>query len=261
MVRRLVLSIGLLMLAVPLAAGITYEFKSSTAGRGGATLAGTTAIEGNNVRIEFASGDNLVFQSGSMLISRDGGKTFLVLDPKSKNYYEFSLEDLMKTAGNVLKAMGGMVQMSVTNQNVDVREAGAGETIEGYPTRKYLVNSSYDLSMKLLGSTTNSKVETSAESWVTDKIPAEYMTFVHQKGLKSGFDDLDKLIDAQAGKIKGFILRQVMTTRTSSGKKTDSAVTTTTVSGVKTGPVPATQFEVPDGYTQIESPMMRLINP
>lgn len=255
---KTILIAGLVLFALPLAAGITYEFKSTTSGQAGGTLAGNTCIEGDNVRIEFTTGDDLVFRSGSTLISRDGGKSFQVLDPDTRTYYDFAIDDLLKTAGTVLQAMGGMVKMSLTNQKVDVREAGPGETIEGYPTRKYVMNSSYDLSMKLLGSTTNSKVETTAETWVTDKIPAEYMTFVHQKGLKTGFEDLDKLIEAQSGKIKGFALRQVMTTRTSSGKKTQTATTTTTISGIKTAPAPASLFEIPAGYSKGESPLMNL---
>src|SRR5687767_6052083 len=143
--------IALFLAASPLTAGLSYDFKSATSGKNGPALAGTAAVEGANTRVDFTEGDNLIFKGNTMLLSNDGGKTYLLVDPKEKSYYEFSLDELLKTAGNMLKAMGGLVQISVTNQKVDAKDLGPGEPIEGYPTRKLVMSSSYDLSMKIMG--------------------------------------------------------------------------------------------------------------
>lgn len=244
-----------LLLATPTFGGMTYDFKALTEGKSPMTLAGTTMVEGSNMRIEFTSGDNLLFKTGGVLISKNGGKNFLAVDPKEKTYYDFSLEDLLKGAGAALKTMGNLVQMSVTNQSVNVTELGAGEKIEGYATRKVRVNSSYDLSMKIMGMSTKSSVESTTESWVTNDVPIEYITFIQQKGFKTGFEDLDKLIEAQTGNVKGFPLKQVVTTKNTSGKQSDTSVVTTTVTNFREGKVAASKFEVPADYTKTDNPL------
>jgi hypothetical protein len=48
-----------------------------------------------------------------VIISKDGGKTLLVLDTAKKTYYELRLEQLMSSMGNLMKSMGGVVKMSI----------------------------------------------------------------------------------------------------------------------------------------------------
>ena len=91
--KRAILLAVLAALALPLRAGVTYSFNSATDGRAGTEMSGTTQIEGSSVRLDFIRGDRMIFKDGSVVLSRDGGKNLLVLDPGKKTYFELDLED------------------------------------------------------------------------------------------------------------------------------------------------------------------------
>jgi len=253
-----VLSLLLLALVANSAhAGMVYDFKSLTEGKGGNELSGRAAIEGQNVRLEIDKGDGLVFKNDSVVLSSDGGGSFRILDPAQKTYYPFSVDELLGGLGNVVKSLGGMFQMDIENQKVNLTDAGTGPKIEGYPTRKYVMTSTYDMHMKIMGMKSSTKVKSRTEAWTTDQIGPEFMTFVQKKNLATGIEDLDKLLKAQATGIKGFPLKQVtrMTNTAPNGKATTN-VTTMTITGVRKESVPAARFAIPAGYQEVEAPTL-----
>lgn len=254
--KRLALFCLVVATAVSLSAGVMYDFKSVTDGRGGGELAGKAKVEGKNMRLEFTSGDRMVFQNDSVVISSDGGRTLLVLDTNKKTYYELSLEDTINALGSVMKGLGGMFKMSITNPDVKIIEAGDGGSIEGYPTKKYVVDSTYDMSMSVMGMKNDMHVVSKTESWNTDKLDREAMSFVQQKGFKTGLEDLDKLIAAESASVKGFPLKQVRT-QTTTGKngKPTTNTTTTTITNVKTQAIAESEFKLPADYEQVDGPL------
>ncbi|HVR42807.1 MAG TPA: DUF4412 domain-containing protein [Thermoanaerobaculia bacterium] len=254
--KRILAPLVLLVLcAGPLAAGMKYQFESRTAGRGGTSLVGTASVEGSNMRLDITEGDDLLFKDRAVVLSRDGGKTMIILDPREKTWFELSIGDALQAMGSMMKSMGGMFQMSIDNQTVDVKEAGDGGTIEGYPTRKYEVRTTYDLNMRIMGMKSASNVDMTTETWATTAIDPGFSTFVQTRGLRTGMEDLDALIAAQTASVKGFPLKQVTTTKTTQGRKADTQVTTMTVTGIEKASIPASEFEVPADYSQTESPL------
>lgn len=257
--KRTMIAVLALLVALPLSAGVTYQFKSATDIKGNKDMQGAAFVDGTNMRIEFEKGDGAIFKDASTVISRDGGKTLLVLDPKEKSYYEINLPDLFNTVGNAMKAMGGMFTLSLANQKVEVTDAGDGGPMEGYPTRKYVVESSYDMTLKVMGMGSTSNIQSVTETWATDRLAAELMTFVQLKSLRTGVEDFDKLIEAQTKAVKGFPLKQVTKTiTTANGKKPQTNTTTVTITGVKNLDVAKAKFEVPKDYKKGESPLAGL---
>lgn len=253
--KRLSLFIIVSAFTASLCAGVTYDFKSVTDGSGGGTLAGKARVEGKNMRMEFTSGDRMVFQNDSVVISTDGGKTLLVLDAKKKTYYELSLEQTMNALGSVMKGLGGMFKMSISNPEVKITRAGDGGVVEGYPTQKYVVDSVYDMSMSIMGMKNEMHIVSKTESWNTDKLDREAMSFVQMKGFRTGMEDLDRLIAAESASVNGFPLKQIRTqTTTSKNGKASTNVTTTTITNVKKEPVAGSQFEIPGDYKKVDGP-------
>lgn len=252
--RNLMTAVAITLIALPASAGMTYEFRSTTEGGQGSQLVGRAAIEGGKMRMEFAEGDDVMFKDGSVVISSDGGGTLTIIDPREKTYTEIRTEEIFSTLGAMMKSMGGMFRLEVENPSVDVRETGDGGTIEGYETRKYVIDSSYDLSMRVMGMTRRTTVQSQTEAWVTDDIDTEFATFIQQRGLKTGMEDFDRLIDQQANAMKGFPLKQIIRTTTTSGDRSDTSTTTMTVSNIREENVPASQFQVPAGYERVEAP-------
>jgi hypothetical protein len=254
--KRIVLLLGALaFVASSASAGLKYEFSSVTPGRGGSKMIGTAKVEGANMRLDLKEGDNVLFQNNSVVISNDGGKTLLVLDPKKKTYYELSLEDTFQAMGSMMQSMGGMIQMSIDNQSVEVADGGDGGTIQGYPTRKHLVTTSYDFAIKVMGMNRSSHIDMKTESWSTDKISEDSMTSVQVRRLRTGMEDLDELIAAQTAAVKGFPLKQIITTTTTQGKKSNTQTTTMEVTSIEQMNIANSEFEVPAGYEKGESPL------
>jgi hypothetical protein len=256
--KRLFFLLIIAALAVPLSAGVTYNFSSVTDGRGGTQMSGVTSIEGTNMRLDFTRGDRMIFKDGSVVLSRDGGKTLLVLDPKQKSYFELDLEEVFGSLGNAMKSMGGVVQFSIRNQKVQVSPGTSGGTIEGYATTKYRVDSTYEMTMKVMGMGSTSNIHSVTETWTTDKLGSELITFVQMKGLRTGMEDLDKLLASQTKGVKGFPLKQVTTTTTTSGKKSQTNTTTVMITDIRNAKIDLAKFEVPKGYKKEESPLAAL---
>lgn len=252
--RKIALVLLLLFAAAAAQAGAVYQFKTVTDAKT-AGMSGKAAVEGTSVRLDIEKGDGVLLKDGGAMISTDGGKTFKVLDTKQKTYFELELEQLLGSLGAIANSMGGMIKISFENHKVTVTKAGAGEPIEGYPTTKYVTDSSYDMIMTVMGRKNTTSMVSRTETWTTDKLSPQLMTFVQQKGLKTGMPELDKFIEKEAAQIKGFPLKQVVTATQTQGKKTQTSTTTTTISGIKETSVPASTFEIPAGYKETESPL------
>ena len=197
---------ALLLMASNAFAGIAYRFDSTAIG------SGRIVAEGPKMRVELMRGGRVV----SVMLSNDGGKTLMTLDPATKTY---SVTDV----ANLFDAV------TLTNVKTTARDLGDGGTIEGYPTRKWVIDGSYDL--HAAGTSVHFTMHT--ESWRTDRITEE-------AELKGG-----NIVDAVLPKnVKGFPLKEVMTLSTK-GSPMTSTMEVHDVHRVTTTPA---MFAVPPGY-------------
>ena len=88
-----------------------------------------------------------------------------------------------------------------------------------------------------------------------EPVNTDFITFVQQKGLRTGIEDLDKFIAKETQTVKGFPLKQVVTTTQKQGGKAQTSTTTMTITGIKQATVPDATFAIPSGYKQIDSPL------
>jgi len=233
---------------------MTYQFDLNN-DKGQGSMSGSAAIEGQKMRLDLKEGDDVLFKDGSIMISTDGGESYMVLDPKKKEYYEVNLKQLLSAAGAMLNSMGGMLKITFENHKVNVSGGEDGGAIEGYPTKKYVSDSSYDLVMEIFGKKNVQKVSSHSETWVTSDLDEQYMTFVQQKGLKTGWEDLDKMIEKETAAIKGFPLKSIVrSTQTNPKGKTETSTMTMTVTSIKQTDVPDDRFAIPSGYERVDGP-------
>jgi hypothetical protein len=245
--------------ALPAFAGVSYKFQSVSTGMQSTTIAGTVQVEGPKMRLDFTSGDGMLFKSDSILLSTDGGKTLQVFDPTTKTYFEIPVDQLLGGATSALKNLGAMMKISFDNPQATAKDEGEGGTIEGYPTRKSQLDASFDINIDMSGQKMNSHMSLSTERWTTDKIAVAFINVFQAQGLHTGFDAVDKLIDAQESVPKGFPLKQVSTIHVKQGANDLTAVSTSTVTDVQTKTIPAATFVAPEGYSKTESPLDRVM--
>ncbi|HWW61041.1 MAG TPA: hypothetical protein VN181_06720, partial [Thermoanaerobaculia bacterium] len=211
--KRLLAFAALAFCALSAFAGITYRFDSVTTGTAGGNLSAVAKVEGANMRLDFLRGDGVLFRDKAVAVSRDAGKTFSVTDPEAKTFYVISSADLGGLA-SLLRQFGRLVTIAIENQKVSVREGGDGGVIEGFPTRRRIVDASYDIAIDAMGQKIRIHNTSHSEHWLTDRIDAGAGAFFQgTSATKSGIDALDKLLAAQLAGVTGFPLKQVTTMR------------------------------------------------
>jgi len=246
--------------AVSAHAGLTYSFQSVSTGMRDTTIAGTASADQGKMRLDVTRGDGAVLMDNTVALSINGGRGLQILDPAAKTYYDVDLDQLLGGVSALMQKLGGLVTISVRNVKVNTRDAGDAAAIEGYPTRRVLVDSDYDLVLDAFGQKTTIHVTTNVQSWVTAALPAEMTSVFQLSGAKTGIADIDKLVQAQMGNVNGFPLKQITTFHAAQGgTEMASTTTTTTVSGIQKKDIDAAQFELPAGYTKTDSPFDALL--
>jgi hypothetical protein len=256
--KTLTTAFALLLAAASSFAGITYKLDSKTTGLASANIAGIVKVEGTGMRMELASGDGVLFKNGSILTTKNGGKNILVTDPSTKTYYELDLQDL-GGAGPLLRQLGDSVKVKIENPKVTNRDAGDGGTIEGYATRKRVIDTSYDMVIEAMGQQMRMTTVTSSQLWVTDKLGAELTNIFQLRGFKTGIDEIDRLIEKQSAAVTGFPLKQLTTVKVVQNGNEMTSTTTINVSDIKQTTVAPAEFELPSGFTKTESPIEKLL--
>jgi len=254
--QRFLIFIAAATLATSAFCGTAYDFRSESTGIHKTAMAGHVEVEGKRLRMNVTEGDGKMFRNGSIVYSTDGGKTLIVTTPADKTYYELNLEDLLGSAGAMLKSMGDTVKISFDNEKADVRDLGAGETLQGYPTRKSLLDASYVMNVTAMGQKMSTQMTMRTESWTTDRIPTDAMNWFQMSGVRTGIEGIDKLIEAQTRARKGgFPLKQVTTMTVDRAGQKMVSTTTSTVMNIATRPIAASQFVMPAGYKKVASPL------
>ncbi|HYU26327.1 MAG TPA: hypothetical protein VEO74_14055 [Thermoanaerobaculia bacterium] len=210
----------LLLVAVDAAAGVSYRLESSTG------TSGRVISEGTNLRLEM---DN-----GSVLITIDGGKTLTILDPARKTFSTMGATDLVG------------IDVAIVNPKTAARDLGDGGLLQGYPTRKWSVETSFDATIE----TFTIHVTLRSESWRTERLPEAAATILAGQSARTGIAAIDKLLESMASaKVKGFPLKETTTIRTKGAAGDENSVTSTVaVHDVRRVATTPAQFVVPAGY-------------
>src|SRR5438132_9705504 len=239
-------------------AGVTYKVQSATNGLRNVTIAGTVSVDGPRMRMDVTTGDNLLFKDNSIVLSTDGGKTMTVIDPAAKTYYEIQLDQMIGAATASLQG-NPMFKVAFENPTVAVNDEGAGEPIEGYRTRKSALNAYHDIAIDAMGQKSTSHLDMHTESWTTDQLSAEFANFLQQRSIRTGIPEIDKIIDAQSGSMKGFPLKQVSVVKVNQGGNDVTMTTVATVSNIEKKDIAASLFVAPAGYTKVDDPVSKML--
>jgi outer membrane lipoprotein-sorting protein len=240
-------------------AGLTYKTQSSTTGMQNINIVGTVSVEGSHMRLDVAKGDNMMFKDNAVVLSNNGGKTLSVYDPAARTYFDLQLQDLIGNTSAMLRNLGDMVKFSFDNPQVSVRDAGDGGSIEGFPTHKYVLDASYDMNIDAMGQKLTTHMTMNTETWTTEQLSSEMTNFLQMRGIRTGIEGIDKLIEAQSTNMHGFPLKQISTVHISQGGNDMTMTTTSSVTDVVKKTIDASNFAAPAGYTKVDDPITKMI--
>jgi hypothetical protein len=260
--------------AVPVTDGMTYEFvmksqSKQTGNKETVTLRGRGTYAGDDAKLEIldasgAGGSEAFGNKGSYFIVKNGGQEMLLVDPSQKQYMKWDIAAMFAGMSKVLNAVGGLVKMQISDVKIDAQDLGAGETVQGYPTRHIRMVQNYTVSASMFGKKSTSRTETTTDYYFAPslKIANPFVSNSQQMAMMAQFDmfknpDYQKQLEAANAKLpkNGVPLKTVTTTVTTDEKgKAETSTAIMEMVNFKTSNVPASAFAIPSDYKMIEMP-------
>lgn len=241
----------LLVFAAHSFAGVYYV--AQTTAEGGKSAEKQNMIvkawaSGDSGKVVFEESENPMMGKGTYIITKDGGKTMFLVDPKEKTYMKWDLDSMMGLLGGAMK----MMNLKFTDPKVEFLGEEPGGLVAGIPTTRYSYRTSYAMSMSFMMMKKNSRVMKDEEIWAATKLAdAALGIWLRKAPPKTGNEDMDKLIKAEMGKVQGFPLkRKTVTTSTDEKDKKEVTTITMEVTELQMVPVPDSTFEIPSDYKE-----------
>lgn len=181
---------------------IQYEFfqtsRTDSDTNQSSEMNGRATVDGQRTRVDFLSGS--AYPPGTYVISTDGAKKLLFVDPLQKTYTEFN--------AMAIAAAIGTTNIKISNLQSTVVKLEDGRIIAGIPTDHYRLTMSYDITVNLRHPITQS-VRTTIDKWTTVRF-GESASTAFDNAAQTGNAQVDELIAAETTKIKGFPLKQTI---------------------------------------------------
>ena len=250
-----------LLAAAPGFAGIHYKSVSHTESEGSRGRSSDVQAEGwvaaDKAKIAILeSQDSPVAQQGTYILTKDGGKTLYLVNPKDKTYARWNLQGMLGTIGAVMNGMGPLLKIQFTDLKSEKVAEEDGGKILGIPTRHYKFRTTYVASVKVFGMGNTSNVVSEQEVWTTTKLGDPGLgVWLRAEPPRTGNSDFDKLIASQAGRTQGYPLKVVTVSTSTNTKRNQSTTTRTTMEVTQidaAAAVPASTFEIPAGYKETQ---------
>ena len=259
--------------ALPVTDGMTYEFvmKStgkSTGNKEQVTLRGRGTYAGDDAKLEIidassSSGGQEAFGGkGTYFIVRNAGEEMLLVSPKDKTYMKWDIATMFAGMSKVMNAVGGLVKMQMTDVNISTQDLGAGETIQGYPTRHYRMIQNYTMTASMFGKKSVTKNESTVDYYFAPNLKianpfvmnSQQMSMLSQLDMFNNPDYKNQMTTAMAKLPKnGVPLKTVTTTVGTDDKgKQETMTSVMELTNLKAGNIPASEFAIPSDYQKLE---------
>ncbi len=248
----LILAIGLPALAqdLTITSKVTHD--------GGAPETTTSYLSSDHARMASANGNEVIvdFKSGTMTALDAKKKTYSVitreeLDAMAAKVKERMNSPEMKRAQEKMKnlppeAQERMKAMMGSMFNLTVEKIGTHRTIAGYPCENWMITMGQ---MTRTEECVTNDLKLPLKSWEMYRGYSDIM-----KNMMAAMGPMAKNFDAmmeQMRKMKGFPLATTTSVEVMGRKST----TTSEVTSIKEGPIPAAACEIPAGYKKVGSPL------
>jgi hypothetical protein len=248
--------------------GLMYDFTSrivttDQAGiaRDQVTLRGHAAILGDRVRIDIEDAGAGSRMNGSYMLAFDGGRRLIWVNPERKQYYEMGSSSMMDKMNGLVNGSNGLISAEASNVKIDVKKVGAGPVIEGHSTVHYRMTQRMDMKTKVLYKSMSSHDESTIDYYYAPDLQHfvnPFLSSSQDMGGHMSFLGEEYMRQVQAAYSKlyqgGAPLKTVMTSKSvDEFGNMQTSTATTEVSNLKSGPVNESLFEIPAGYSRVQS--------
>ncbi len=263
--------------ATPLTDGMTYEFvmksqSTRTGNKEAVSMMGRGTYAGDQAKIEIldassSTGGMQAFGGkGTYFIVKGGGSEMFLVDPSQKQYMKWDIANMFAGLSKMVNAVGGLVKMQMSDVHIDAHDMGAGETIQGYPTRHVQMTQNYTVTAKVFGRSSTTQSQSTVDYYFAPSLKianpfvsnSQQMAMLSQMDMFNNSDYKNQMIAAQAKIPKSGVPLKTVTTMVSTDSKGKAETTVTTMEMVNFHhtDIPASAFAIPSGYTMVEMPNM-----
>ena len=247
------------------AQGMSYDMKTTgdmTDPRTGVAStrvfsAGHGQFANGNTRIDFTESlmPGGMMGAGSYMIVHKSSPISTFVYPAKRQYLELNRDELAKDAADAQKSLAGMgAKTELTGVQVEMKELGAGEAIEGNATLKYQMTTDYTMNVTMMGHKTSSTQHSTTDLWIAPGLEGIMNPMGRQTNTAgSSMAPLTEAIMKAYTKVKpGMVLKTVMTSASGGEGKKRSNLITMQISNLKHATIDPAVFIVPAGYTKTE---------
>lgn len=281
--RRLaaVLCAGVALAAHPVVAqdvaGLTFDVQVSTGDSAdGMRQTGRGWMAGKQTRLDLSGGGAPTFAAPGMtgenvsILMHDSSDTpvvALVMHDQKKFMYP---SRMMAQLSEVMASLEEKPKMVFTVTNLVVDTLGEGETVSGFATKRYRLRADISMAIEMMGENMDQSMHVESEGDYAEELSDFADPLRDTRGFKSmaaGMPWMDSTANAEMEKLvlatpRGLALRQVdkVTGVAVAEGEAPIPTTTTRLSNVKRETFSPSVFAMPEGYTEMEMPMMPPVN-
>jgi hypothetical protein len=251
--RKLAVLVVLMTLAIATQSSAGVYYVAKTTAEGGRAAAQQAMVvkawaSGDAGKVVFEQSGNPVMGQGTYLITKDGGKTMFLVNPKDKTYMQWDMESMLGFLGGAMK----MMHFTYSNPKVEKLGEDPDGLVAGIPTTHYRYRTSYTVSMSMMMIHKTTHTVKEEDIWAAPKlVEAALGIWLRKTPPKTGNEELDNMMRAEMGKIQGFPLKiRTVSTQTDEKGKTETTTTEMEVTELQIESVPASTFEIPADYKE-----------
>lgn len=255
-------------------AGLTFDVKVTT----GDSAAGVAAeqvgrgwIAGKNTRLDLRGGTGMPNPPMQGMGGND--VSIIVQDSSDTSVVTLVVHDqktfmrpgkMMAQLQEMMASMGEKPKMTFTVSNIVVDSLGAGETVSGFTTKRFKFSADISFAMEMMGESMSQTMHVESEGDYAEELSDFADPLRDTRGVRAmtaGMPWMDTTAAAELQKLeratpRGFALRHV--DRVTGVTEGDMPIPTTTtiLSNIKRETVSPSVFAIPEGYTEMQMPMM-----
>jgi hypothetical protein len=234
--KRLLVALSILFVAHSSIGAVQYEFRQTSRSDVDSIppsdLTARAILEGQKSRVDVIAGN--AYPPGTYVISTNGSKNLTFVDPTLKQYVEVN-------AASAASAIGAR-KIVIDNARHNVQKLDDHPIIAGQPTDHYRLTLDYDMTLLFGTIPIKQNIHSQIDKWTT-VVFGDLADSFSMATIRTGNEQLDNLLDLENTKIKGFALRETMTTVTTNSRAS----------------VPGSQLQISPSHTRSRETMVTAI--
>ncbi|HWC65053.1 MAG TPA: hypothetical protein VG777_03140 [Thermoanaerobaculia bacterium] len=196
-------------------------------------------VRGDDGRADVVASRNPLLPAGDFLITRDGGKTVVRIDPKTKTRAAFLR----------IGSLGTPAKVTIVSPSVERTADENGGKIAGTAARRVRFRAVYTTEVEAMGSSLRTKTTRVQDVWTAPRIADRgFSVWAPARPVDTGDAAFDRRLAEEYAGAGGALLKSVVESTFEMGGRPQQTKTVYEITALAPGAPPAGAFDVPSGF-------------